>query len=153
MLEAVVAPATVKAAPAPAAEAEAEAEVAARARPPVTTRAGLRRLSSRHPSWWLSLLSLAPTSRSFWTQRAFHTAPASLTRTCAPRELRQPGQPKSSALWRRSLLFLTGSKLGCSTASIYHRRGGRRRGAPRYSRFFRLAVTRHGPWTRGSAAA
>ncbi len=51
-LEAEVAPATDKAAAAVAAAVEAEA--AARPRPPVTTREGLRRLSSRHPSWWLS---------------------------------------------------------------------------------------------------
>jgi hypothetical protein len=85
--------------------------------------------------------------------RAFHTAPASLTRTCAPRERQQPGQPRSFVPQRRFSLFLTESKLGCSTALTYLRRGGRRRGAPSYSRFFRPAVTRHGPWIRGSAAA
>jgi hypothetical protein len=73
--------------------------------------------------------------------RAFHTAPASLTGTCAPRERPQPGQPRSFVPRRRLSLFLTESKLGCSTALTYLRRGGRRRGAPRYSRFFRPAVT------------
>jgi hypothetical protein len=85
--------------------------------------------------------------------RAFHTAPASLTRTCAPRGRPQPGQPRSFVPRRRSLLFLTESQLGCSTALTYLRRGGRRRGAPRYSRFFGPAVTRHGPRIGGSAAA
>jgi len=85
--------------------------------------------------------------------RAFHTAPASLTRTCAPRGRPQPGQPRSFVPRRRSLLFLTESKLGRSTALTYLRRGGRRRGAPRYSRFFGPAVTRHGPRIGGSAAA
>jgi hypothetical protein len=82
-----------------------------------------------------------------------HTVPASLTRTCAPRGRQQPGQPRSFVPRRRFSLFLTESKLGCSTALTYLRRGGRRRGVPRYSRFFGPAVTRHGPRIRSSAAA
>ncbi len=149
-LEAEVAPARDKAAPAPAAAAEAAA------RPPTpqaTTREDLRRPSSHRPSWRLSWLYPVPRSRSSWMQQEFHTVLAFLTRTCAPRERLRPGRLRSSVPRKMSSLFQTESKPGCSTASIYLRRGGRRRGAPRSSRFSRPAVTRHGPWIRDSAAA